>query len=67
MKGLDIAAAVLILIGAFNWGLVGLFDINLIDLVVENPVVDRFVYALIGVAAIYKVVYLNAIRARWKV
>jgi uncharacterized membrane protein YuzA (DUF378 family) len=66
MKKLDVACAALILIGAFAWGVVGLFNVNLIGTFVENVWAERCVYALIGVAAIYKVVYWKSICSRWK-
>ena len=66
MKKLDLAAAILILVGAINWGTVGLFNINLIDLLFERAWVDRFVYAMIGFAAFYKIIYWRAIKKRWE-
>ena len=64
MTKIDIAAMVLVLIGALNWGLVGLFDIDLVDLFFENAVVDRLVYMLIGTAGIFKIIYFTT--GRWK-
>ncbi len=66
MKKLDTVTSVFVLIGAFNWGLVGFFNLNAIDLVFENPLLDRFAYAAISLAALYKVIYWNAIKKRWK-
>ena len=64
MTKIDIAAMVLVLIGALNWGLVGLFDIDLVDLFFENATVDRLVYMLIGTAGIFKIIYFTT--GRWK-
>ena len=66
MRKLDIAAAILIYIGAINWGLVGLFNINLVHFFIENYWGDRFLYSIVGIAAIYKIVYWKSIRNRWK-
>jgi uncharacterized membrane protein YuzA (DUF378 family) len=66
MKKLDLAAATLLFIGAVSWGFVGIFGINPIHLIVENTWGDRFIYSLIGAAAIYKAIYWKAIRSRWK-
>ncbi len=66
MKKLDIAATVLLFIGAINWGFVGLFDVNMIHFFVENETGDRFIYSLVAVAAIYKAVYRKSIQNRWK-
>ena len=66
MRKIDLAAAILILVGAINWGTIGLFNINVIDFFLERTWLDRFVYAVIGFAAIYKIIYWRAIKRRWK-
>ncbi len=43
----------LVIIGAVNWGLVGLFDMNLVhSLFGTMPMVEKYVYVAIGVAGI---------------
>ncbi len=42
----------LAMLGALNWGLVGLFGLNLVD-AVFGPALARLVYIVIGVAAGY--------------
>lgn len=64
MTKIDIAATVLVLIGALSWGLVGLFNLDIVDLFFENSTVDRLVYMLIGSAGIFKIIYY--ITGRWK-
>lgn len=64
MVKLDVAATVLVLIGALSWGLVGLFNLDIVDLFFENSTIDRLVYLLIGTAAIFKIIYF--ITGRWK-
>ena len=64
MTKIDIAAMVLVLLGALNWGFVGLFNIDLVDLFFENSAIDRLVYLLIGSAAIFKIIYF--VTGRWK-
>ncbi|HSX38244.1 MAG TPA: DUF378 domain-containing protein [Chlamydiales bacterium] len=66
MKKLNFAASVLVFIGAMNWGLIGLFNLNLIDFFLENEFADRFIYSIVGIAAIYKAVYWRAMRTLWK-
>jgi len=48
-------ALILVIIGALNWGLIGIF--NGFDLVArifgEMSTISRFVYAIVGIAAIY--------------
>lgn len=64
MKKVDTIAIVLILIGAFNWGLIGFVDFNLIDYLVVRFWLVRAIYALVGLAAIYLVVNWNTVRGR---
>lgn len=67
-KPLDIVAYVLILVGALNWGLVGLFGFDLVAaLFGEMTIFSRIVYALVGVAAVYDIVSLPAISRRWHI
>ena len=65
MKKLDCAAAVLIWIAAFNWGLVGVFEFDLVDTLFESVVVDRLIYTVFGLASIYFVVNWKGIKERW--
>lgn len=47
------AAWVLVMIGALNWGLVGLLGFNLVSALVGSmPTVERIVYVLVGAAAV---------------
>ena len=46
-------ALVLVIIGALNWGLVGLFDINLVSLIFGvDSLLSNIVYVLVGIAGI---------------
>ena len=67
MKALDIIVAILLVIGGLNWGLVGLFDFNLVSyLFGEGAVIARIVYIVVGIAAIYQIFGWKAIQNRWK-
>lgn len=64
MKVANIVALILIIIGGLNWGLVGFFDYNLVDaLFGVGSVASRVVYAIVGLAALYKLVVAVAVRA----
>lgn len=57
MKYLEIIAAVLLLIGGLNWGLVGLFGFNLVEAIFSHfPELVRVIYGLVGLSAIYEIV-----------
>ena len=58
MKGLNVLALLLVIVGALNWGLVALFEWDLVaELFGESfgttNVVTRIVYGLVGLAGIY--------------
>lgn len=55
MKNFDKLTTVLILIGALNWGLIGLFDFDVFDCVLGGTWLDRLLAVLIGFSAIYKI------------
>jgi hypothetical protein len=56
LRGLDFVALVLIVIGGLNWGLVGLFNWNLVDAIFGFGVLARIVYILVGASAVYAAV-----------
>ena len=59
MKALDIIAAVLVIVGGLNWGLVGLFDFNLVSAIFGvDSALTNIVYVLVGIAAVYEAVRL---------
>ncbi|GAA1569591.1 DUF378 domain-containing protein [Leucobacter aridicollis] len=46
-------AKVLIIVGGLNWGLVGLFDFNLVDAIFGvGSVMSKVVYILVGLSAL---------------
>ena len=66
MKRLDIVACFLLFLGGLNWGLMGLFEFNLVSYFVGRSWLDRLIYVLIGVAAVYHAVGWKSIHRRWK-
>ncbi|MDM8132380.1 DUF378 domain-containing protein, partial [Clostridium butyricum] len=56
MKFLNITALTLIIIGAINWGLIGLLQYNLVDSIFGiQSMISRIIYALVGLAGIYSI------------
>jgi uncharacterized protein len=51
---IDKVSLVLIIIGAFNWGLIGLFNFNIVGSIFGEPAnfIGRLIYILIGIAGI---------------
>ncbi len=57
MRILKIISFILVIIGALNWGLVGLFNFNLVStLLGDMSFLSRTVYILVGLAAIVSLV-----------
>jgi uncharacterized membrane protein YuzA (DUF378 family) len=53
MKILKIIALILVIVGGLNWGLVGLFDLDLVATIFgEMSVISRIVYVLVGLGAV---------------
>ena len=56
MKELHMVTYSLVIVGALNWGLVGLFDFNLVMYLLGAwPVVEQVVYILVGLSAVLEV------------
>lgn len=54
MGALDWIAMLLLIVGGVNWGLVGLFNFDLVaTLFGEMSTLSRIVYALVGLSALY--------------
>ena len=54
MKALDKIALALIIIGAINWGLIGLFKFNLVEMIFGNmTAIARIIYALVGISGLW--------------
>ena len=70
MKKLDILAAVLVIVGGLNWGLVAVAEFDLVATIFalefgETNAATRVVYGLVGLAAVYQIFQQAAIRRRW--
>ena len=53
-KLLHMVTFTLTVIGALNWGLVGLLDFNLVETLLSSvPTLERLVYIAVGVSAAY--------------
>ena len=59
MKVIDIIALILVIVGAINWGLIGLFGFNLVDsLFGIGTALSRIVYTLVGISGIWCIKFL---------
>lgn len=54
MKGLHIVTFTLVIIGAINWGLVGLFNFNLVTALFGAIAgIEKIIYVLVGISGVY--------------
>ena len=60
MKPLNLTTLILTIIGGINWGLVGLFDFNLVAaLFGDGTAITRLVYVLVGLSALWQLAPLT--------
>ncbi|MCC8051182.1 MAG: DUF378 domain-containing protein [Clostridiales bacterium] len=53
-KCLDYTAITLVIIGAVNWGLIGFFKLDLVNLIFGDLTwISRLIYALVGLSGLY--------------
>lgn len=66
MKALNILAAVLVIVGALNWGLVGLFQFDLVAALFggQSGGIARIVYSLVGIAGVLSILRVKSLSAR---
>ena len=56
MKVLNCVALTIAIIGAINWGLIGFFRFDLVNVIFGNmSILSRIIYALIGVSGLYSI------------
>lgn len=54
MKIVNYIALIIGIVGAVNWGLIGLFDFNLVTFLFgTGSMLTRLVYVLVGISGIY--------------
>ncbi|MFH0951037.1 MAG: DUF378 domain-containing protein [bacterium] len=56
----ELIVIILVIIGALNWGLVGFFNFDLVAAIFgDMSAVSRVIYALVGLAGLYKIYMLS--------
>lgn len=60
MKALDWITLLLVIIGGLNWGLIGLFEFNLVNAIFGfSTILERIIYIIVGLAALYQLIPLT--------
>ena len=70
MKQIDVIAAVLVVVGALNWGLVAVARFDLVAALFgmgfgEVSPLTAVVYGLVGLAGVYQALFFNRARSGW--
>ena len=70
MKLIDVVAAVLVVVGALNWGLVAVARFDLVAALFglsfgEVSGLTAVVYGLVGVAGLHQALFWRRLQSRW--
>lgn len=62
LKTIDYIVLIFVVIGALNWGLIGFFNFNLVQMLFGNMTVwSRIIYAIVGIGGVYALSYFGRI------
>ena len=60
MKVVNGIVLALIIIGAINWGLIGLFNFNLVTYIFgDMKAISRIIFALVGIAGLWSLTFFG--------
>ncbi len=70
MKVIDVVAAVLVVVGALNWGLVAIARFDVVAALFglsfgEVSALTAVVYGLVGAAGVYQGLFWKRVQGRW--
>jgi uncharacterized protein len=59
MRAINLITLLLVIVGGLNWGLIGLFNFNLVEaLFGQMSALSRIVYVLVGLSALWQIIPL---------
>lgn len=62
MKVLNYIALIVSVVGCVNWGLIGLFDFNLVSFLFgTGSLITRAIYILVGICGIYELTFFPSL------
>jgi len=65
MKELDWVAYILIVVGALNWGLIGAFRLDIVQMILgSSPTLVQLVYILVGLAGLYTLYKMTMMKGK---
>ena len=64
MKFISYLALTLVIVGALNWLLVGLFQFNLVDTIFGiGSIITRIIYVLVGISGLWSILFYKTINS----
>ncbi len=68
LQPLHVLGLILVILGALNWGLVGLFQIDVVAMLCGGPsaLLSRAVYAVIGLAGLMLAITTLTVYSDWR-
>jgi len=68
MKVMNCIALTLVIVGALNWGLIGIFGFDLVTTLFSGSLfwISRIIFALVGVAGIYALMFYGNVTTEEK-
>lgn len=58
METLQKIALIFTIVGALNWGLIGLFDFNLVSFLFTNEMIQKLIYSIVGLCGLLNIYIL---------
>lgn len=55
MKIFEKIALVFTIIGAVNWGLIGILNFNLVEALFNNSMIENLIYAIVGICGLINI------------
>ena len=55
METLQKICLVFTIIGALNWGLIGIFDFNLVEAIFGSDMLARVIYSIVGITGLINI------------
>jgi len=62
MTGMHMLIGILLLIGALNWGFIGLLGLNIVEVLFGVGALTQFLYILIGLAGLSKLWWMMGMK-----
>ena len=59
MKIIDKIVQILLIVGAIVWGIIAIFDINIVEILFGNiKLLTKIIYGLVGISGLYGIKFL---------